>query len=44
MKIQTSLRRFLKPTLGKTGVLGMILCLALGAFAPPVAASPHFSQ
>ncbi|MGH8452951.1 MAG: hypothetical protein ACRES4_05525 [Nevskiales bacterium] len=35
MKIPPRLRQLLRPSLGKVGLLGIALCLALGVYAPP---------
>jgi len=39
MNMPSALKQFLKPSLGKAGLSGIVFCLALGAFAPPATAS-----
>ena len=39
MKIPSRLKHWLRPSLGKAGLLGIALCLGLGVFAPPATAS-----
>lgn len=34
MKVPPRLKQWLRPSLGKVGLLGITLCLALGAYAP----------
>jgi hypothetical protein len=42
MRIPPRFRQFLQPSLGKAGLAGMALCLALGIYAPR--AQPDLAQ